>query len=124
MNSLPPEIQRHIYEYDPTFHDEFKNVMKQFNYVSMFDKRRKREMKELENEMKVTSNSLFWVEIIYHGKQYKVFIPPNFPYEYPIVSKNGQRLLRPEWVIVSKIKTLLLTYHIHNDPINSVQCVC
>lgn len=115
--SLPSEIKSHIYEYDPTFRDQYKNVMKQFKYISLFGKRRKKEIKELEIEMKITSKSLFWVKLIYHGKRYKVFIPPNFPYEHPIVYKNGQRLLKPDWVIVSSIKCLLLTYHIDNDPI-------
>jgi hypothetical protein len=115
--TLPSELIGQIYEYDPTFHDEFKIVIKQFQCVSMFEKRRKREIQMLETEMEIMSQSLFWVKLIYYGKRYTVFIPPNFPFEHPIVYKDGQRLSKPDWVIVSSIKTLLLTYHIDDDPI-------
>jgi hypothetical protein len=99
MQCLPLEIQRHIYEYDPTFHEQFQKVVVDLRLTGARRIRLPKEWKRLRNDpdfhvMMVRPRN---IHVRFQGVLYHLRIPVDYPFEPPRVEKGGKRLPPFEW---------------------------
>ena len=124
MQSLPNDIWGHIYEFDPTYHHTFKQVMCHIRLTGARKIRLRREIHRLQmdSELVVQAWKPFHLRltITFRGCNYHFHIPPDYPFEAPQVELDGKRF-RPfdPWSPVACLMTVLLTCDVDRSTLST-----
>jgi hypothetical protein len=114
LYTLPTEVVSRIFEFDPTFHEEYRKCHWEIHNMGMTCKYRlPRELERLSAHPGVEVGAITVVgrrlELLYGGQQYVMTIPMAYPWEPPLVTVGGQPV-RPFdfWSPSSTLLTVLL----------------
>jgi hypothetical protein len=129
MKHLPQDLQRHIYGFDPTFHNEFAKVLAHLRLLGARKTRLPREVQWLREQPEFRVLSPGWkphqvdLEVLYLERLYRLRIPFDYPFSPPLVEHEGRRFPAFDyWSPAAGLSAAIMTCHVDRQAVHSSTC--
>ena len=120
LYALPQDILTKIYTYDNTYFHKMKRCIAHVRLCGARKIRLQREIRRLqeEAEVKVLSlpDAIRNVNVLFHGKEFRMKVPVDYPFEPPVVYYEDKKFRTFDtWSPAASLLTVLLTCEVEEN---------